>query len=263
MRVITEAELREEYKIRRFDSYQLPAGAKLTPAAAQFLSERRIKLAEVCTVVHAASGRAYSVPAEPKEGYVIQATGEVISTKPESLTHLRGKRLVPKNNPRIKFRGKLDSLQAYLILVILDAEQGGQLQLAGDLTQLLGYCRKIMSAEVREVPLEPLKFHGLNLEEIREYSHHPEKFYGIGHLLPQPTHGKLVGQLNFLRTQCRELEISAVEAFYEVGGERADILQALNRLSSLVYLMMLQLASGRYKIGPTEAGQQHNYLLQR
>jgi len=44
MRVVTEAELRDQYKQAEFTSYRLPAGTGLTPSAQQFLSERRIKV---------------------------------------------------------------------------------------------------------------------------------------------------------------------------------------------------------------------------
>ncbi|MGQ9557532.1 MAG: hypothetical protein ACUVTU_06225, partial [Desulfurispora sp.] len=44
MKVITELELRDRYRQAPFSSFELPAGARLTPAAAQFLHERKISL---------------------------------------------------------------------------------------------------------------------------------------------------------------------------------------------------------------------------
>jgi ethanolamine utilization cobalamin adenosyltransferase len=60
-----------------------------------------------------------------------------------------------------------------------------------------------------------------------------------------------MAQLNILRTQVRELELMAMDAFYVGEGkvEREDIIQALNRLSSLIYVLMVQLAAGKYHIG--------------
>lgn len=252
MRVITETELREQYKRAVFTSFRLPEGAGLTPAAKQFLGERRI------TVLQADNLTGEPAPQDNKSragggagDYLVLATGERILEKPESMTHLRGTTLVPKNHPRIKFRGKLDSLEALLIGVILETESHGYRELAGDLGQLLAYAGRIMSAEVKEEPLPPPGLRGMTAAEIRTHSHHPSKYYGIAHIFPQPGQGRLMAQLNILRTQCRELEVAAMDAFYGVadGEERPDILQALNRLSSLVYVMMLQLASGRYKVG--------------
>jgi len=46
----------------------------------------------------------------------------------------------------------------------------------------------------------------------------------------------------------RECEVAAVDAFYKEGKtERVDMLKALNRLSSILYLMMLKANNGDYK----------------
>jgi len=42
--------------------------------------------------------------------------GAVLSEKPEHMTHLYPTVLVMKNHPRIEFRGKLDALEAELLL---------------------------------------------------------------------------------------------------------------------------------------------------
>jgi len=57
-----------------------------------------------------------------------------------------------------------------------------------------------------------------------------------------------MAQLNLLRTEVRALELVAMDAFYgqPEGQDRSDIMESLNRLSSLVYVFMLQLASGKY-----------------
>lgn len=256
MRVITEGELREQYKQKEFQTFRLPAGVGLTPAARQFLSERRIKLLTGDSEAEGVSAGRDGQPSPGREaeaGYTVYSTGERLAEKPEHMTHIRGTALVRKNHPRIKFRGKLDSFEALLIVTIVEAGSQGYGELAADLGELLEFSRQIMSAEVREQPLPPLSFRGLSPEEIREHSHHPGKYYGVPHLFPQPVQGKLMAQLNFIRTQCRELELAALDAFYGDGEgdmvERPDILLALNRFSSLVYIMMLQMVSGRYKVG--------------
>lgn len=239
MRVITEIELRDQLKQAEFTSFRLPAGTRLTPSAQQFLSERRIP------ILTDSPGTAAS------EGYLVLTTGEKVTEKPEHLTHIKGNNLVPKNHPRIKFRGKLDSLEALLIGVIVEAEGQGYRELAKELGELLEYCRQIMSAEVKGEPLTPLSYRGLSPAEIREHSHYPQKFYDVAHILPQPGMGRLMARLNILRTQSRELELAAMDAFCGLpeGEERPDITQSLNRLSSLIYIMMLQLTAGRYKVG--------------
>ena len=44
MKFLTEADLREQYRAEPFTSYVLPAGARLTPGARQFLNDRGIRL---------------------------------------------------------------------------------------------------------------------------------------------------------------------------------------------------------------------------
>ena len=257
MKVVTEAELRDQYKQAEFTSYRLPAGTGLTPSAQQFLSERRIK---VLTDTPDGTDK----PDEPGQGlktgpavrdngaaYSVLETGQKLDEKPEYLTHIHGRTLVSKNHPRIKFRGKLDHLQALLISAIIDIEGFGYRELARDLGETLEYCRQIMSAEVTGAPLAALSFHGLSDSEIREHSHHPGRYYDVPHIFMQPGHGRILAQLNLLRTEVRELELAAMDAFHGQPEEmeRPDILQSLNRLSSLTYVFMLQLVSGSYKVG--------------
>ena len=60
--------------------------------------------------------------------------------------------------------------------------------------------------------------------------------------------GRVCAELNYLRTFIRETELSAVEAF-TVDGEmkRSDIVEALNRLSSCVYIIFCKVASENKK----------------
>ncbi len=46
MRIYTESELRDKYKREPFISFTLPKECRLTPAAAQFLSERKIEIVQ-------------------------------------------------------------------------------------------------------------------------------------------------------------------------------------------------------------------------
>lgn len=252
MRVITEIELRDQYKKDQFTSFNLPDGCRLTPAAAQFLSERRIP---VVTAGSSPGGKENShklaSKVEEKKRDQTYSINEFNNEKPEHMTHLKGSTLVLKNHPRIKFRGKMDTFEALLITTIIDVDAMGFQELARDLKEILEYVKQMLRAEVMEEPLEPINFHGWSLQEIRERSHYPKKYYGINHLLPDPGKGKLMAQINLIRAQVRELELMAIEAFCPSPDvvEREDILQALNRLSSVIYIMMIQLASGQYRPG--------------
>ncbi|ATW25320.1 cobalamin adenosyltransferase [Candidatus Formimonas warabiya] len=251
MRAITETELRDEYKKGEFTSYTLPEGCRLTPAAAQFLSERRISVHTVSAPAGGSKEPRKPLPeAGSQERAKTYSVGE-IKGKPEHMTHLNGTTLVYKNHPRIKFRGRLDTFEALLISAIVDIEGIGYQELGRDLREVLDYVRQILRAEVKEEPLTPISFHGWSAEEIRDRSHYPQKYFGVNHLLPNPGQGGLMARLNYLRTQVRELELAAMDAFSVTPEkvDREDIIQGLNRLSSLVYIMMVQLISGHYRVG--------------
>jgi ethanolamine utilization cobalamin adenosyltransferase len=60
--------------------------------------------------------------------------------------------------------------------------------------------------------------------------------------MPQASDGEVIALLNRLRCAVRETEVAAVSAFQDAGGtvSRVDILQSLNRMSSMLYLLMIQ-----------------------
>ena len=60
--------------------------------------------------------------------------------------------------------------------------------------------------------------------------------------MPEVTDGKSILQLNRARCAAREAEMAAVAAFSDREGNptRTDILRALNRTSSMLYLLMIQ-----------------------
>ena len=55
--------------------------------------------------------------------------------------------------------------------------------------------------------------------------------------------------MNKERTLVRQTELSAYAAFKDVDGNvtRGDIILALNRLSSLMWIMMIKLKAGQYE----------------
>ena len=248
MRVITEIELRELYKKQPFDSYVIESPNRLTPSAHQFLSERRIKILDANGQINLDDRNNNSRINEKAPAQ--EDMKPTVTTKPEECTHLRGKLLVYKNHRRIKFRGKLDSTQADVIEMVTEIQNTEPSAVVEDLMTILAYLRNMMRAEVVEEPLGMINFNGWNEQDIRERSHHPDKYFGVHHFTPDPSQGRLMAKLNRLRTQIRELEIVAVDAFLDEKEdhiERQDIVTALNRLSSLVYIMMCQYLSGFYK----------------
>ena len=153
------------------------------------------------------------------------------AAKPEDMTHLNGDTLVPKTHPRIIFRGKVDSLEAEMLLCQLKMPH-----LQSKIGDLLTLTRKLLSCEVLAEPLEEKPLWGMTAEEIRHRSHFPQTYYNQPHFMPEHTHGENVLYLNKLRTQIRETELAANQAL----PHRQDILKTLNRMSSLVYILMIE-----------------------
>ena len=159
--------------------------------------------------------------------------------KPEHMTHLDAQVLVPKTHPRIAFRGAIDMLEAELLLCqsIADALVYDWLQQALDMARVLIRC-DVLGESVPEMKLD-----GMSQEQLRSRSHTPQKYYSQSHFMPCGKDGKVLLQVNRARCAARQAELLAVQAFADRDGNptRPDILQALNRLSSFLYIIMIQL----------------------
>lgn len=202
--------------------FYLKKGDQLTSSARDFLSRERIQI----------------LPAEQAGRPCYQLLGGgFLEEKPEHMTHLNSEVLVPKDHPRILFRGKLDTLEAELILCQL-AEKA----LEQPVGQILALAREIIRCEVLEEALVPKPLCGLTEEEQRKRSHFPQDYYGQPHFMPQASDGMAIARLNRARTAAREAELAAVTAFTDRDGQihRPDILRALNRMSSMLYILMIQ-----------------------
>jgi ethanolamine utilization cobalamin adenosyltransferase len=83
---------------------------------------------------------------------------------------------------------------------------------------------------------------------MRERSHNPLKYYGFRHILVDYRMGELSIKLNILRAKARETELAAASAFKDSEGNitRNDIIEALNRLSSLFYILTLKYLSKNF-----------------
>lgn len=200
----------------------LGKGDQLTSGARDYLSRERIEI-------------------RPGDQAKIQRyrllSGGFLEEKPEHMTHLAGDILVPKDHPRILFRGKLDTFQAELLLA-------GQCPGAprAQLGEILALARRIIRCEVMDEPLVQEPLCGLTQEEIHRRSHFPQDYYAQPHFAPGMDDGAVLLWLNRARCAAREAELAAVTAFRDREGNptRLDILQAMNRMSSMLYLLMIE-----------------------
>lgn len=202
--------------------YYLGKGDQLTSTARDFLRRERIEILP-------------GSQARPERYRLL--SGGYAEEKPEHMTHLNGEVLVPKTHPRIRFRGKMDTLEAELILcqLVPGAPEGA-------LGEILDLSRKILRCDVLEEPLRQDTLCGLTQAEQRERSHMPQDYYGQPHFMPQASDGSVIAGLNRARCFARGAEVAAVEAFSDREGNllREDIPKALNRMSSMLYLLMIQ-----------------------
>ena len=194
----------------------------LTSEAKDYLTNQRIEV----------------LPAEQAkpEQYRLR-NGGFVTEKPEHMTHLQGDILVPKTHPRIRFRGAVDTLEAAILLC---QQQVPQMQ--KQLQQILELARRLIRCDVLDEPVGEYTLCSLTQQEQRNRSHFPQKYYGIPHFMPSAEDSRTVLELNRVRCVARQTELAAMEAFCDREGQptRPDILQALNRMSSMLYILMLQ-----------------------
>jgi ethanolamine utilization cobalamin adenosyltransferase len=252
MKVISESYLRDLFRKVVPETFKLEEGQILTPSASQLLGEKGVKVIRGDEEASASQPEAApkKTEAEGKTGpkYVSAIDGGLYETKPEHMTQLTGNRLVPKDHPRIVFRGRLDTCQGELLLLQAKAHDAGKKALVTDLSEILEWSRDIMRRDVLDTPVPEKPILGLSDAELRAHSHNPKKYYGIGHLLPTYDMGEMILGLNRLRALVREMEVSAVSALKEPFQlDKPDIVQALNRMSSALYIMMLKEKGGIYK----------------
>ncbi len=221
--LLTEKEVRENLRNRdgKRVFYQRK-GDQLSSSARDFLSRERIEI----------------LPAEqakPEQYRLLN--GGYLEEKPEQMTHLNAEILVPKTHPRILFRGKMDTLEAELLLCQVKAAH-----LISPVGEILDLARALIRCDVLEEPVQSGKLCGLTESEIRTRSHFPQDYYGQPHFMPDVADGAVLARLNRARCAAREAELAAVEAFSDREGNatRVDILRALNRMSSMLYILMIQ-----------------------
>jgi len=205
------------------------AGDQLTSGARDFLRRERIEI----------------LPAEQArpDQYVLE-NGAFLTEKPEHMTHLNGNVLVCKTHPRIAFRGKMDLLEADLLLCQLKVQEFSK-----ELGEILTFARNLLRCEVMGEQVLERKICGLTAQELRKRSHLPQDFYGQPHFMPTHTDGEEILLLNRARCVARQVELAAVAAFTDEKGNptRPDLLCMLNRISSMLYILMIRLKAKQPK----------------
>lgn len=211
---------------------------KLTPGARDWLAAHKIQ---------AVFPQGRDDPAAPAAAKYRTLFGASLNEKPEHMTHLKGNILVRKDHPRIAFRGMIDALEGEILL----AQQASKAYpaLVKELEEALALVRRLIRCDVLDEPVGELHLCGYDAGQLREYSHYPDKYLGQPHFLPAYTDGPALLAVNKVRTLVRQTELSAYAAFKDVEGNvtRGDIILALNRLSSLMWILMIKLKAGQYE----------------
>lgn len=205
--------------------FYLDSRDHLTPSARQWLQDDGVEI----------------LPASKAKptGYTT-LSGVSLTKKPEHMTHLHEAVLVEKDHPRIAFRGMVDALEAEILLC---AKAAGVSGLRQELEEILTFVRSLIRCDVLEEPVGEFTLCGMTPDELRQRSHLPQRYYGQPHFMPSVADSGTLLHLNRLRTLVRQTELAAYKAFRTADGDvtRPDIILAFNRLSSLVWIMMIRL----------------------
>ncbi len=196
--------------------FYLGTGYQLTSEARDWLNRERIEILPASK-------------AKPERWRLLG--GGYLEEKPEHMTHLYGDVLVEKTHPRIGFRGAIDTLEAEILLCGKAVPR-----LQPELGELLALARGMIRYEVMDAPIPEGRLLGLTEQQLREQSHRPQDFFGKPHFMPDFGDNEQVLHLNRLRCAVRNAERMAVAAV----PERQDILRAMNRMSSAVYILMIR-----------------------
>ena len=146
-----------------------------------------------------------------------------------------------KRDSRIQLRGKLDTLNAQMILIQTCSTNH---EYISDIEEVRQVIRKIQRCEaMNEVYADRLVLWGIDEEEIHTRSHNPIKYYGLGHILPDKDMKRESSELNLLRTLIREAELVSCIVF---DDDELRISHILNRLSSALYILMYKYLPENY-----------------
>ena len=158
----------------------------------------------------------------------------------ETQTCLYKEQTVRKDHPRIAFRGGLDTLLAQTVCCQLAIRRAGHSDVEKQLDVMAAVIRALLCAEYSGQSFDIESFDAVDWEGMHSASHHPMAHFGIPHPIMDAVLGEGVAVLNLLRTRIRDCERLAVTAF---DAGREDMVHALNRMSSFVYVLMCALCA--------------------
>lgn len=234
---ITENDLRSRRICENITEFTVEPDVYVSPGARAYLNERKIKL-----II-----KDKSIEVKDTKDTDDNTTCEENSKKSENMTQLRANILVSKNYPRISFRGKLDTLEAKILEIQVIANEEGYLLATADLQEALNYVRQILGSEVKEIPFEINTLIGYNNDELMEIDQNIKEYIGISPPVPDFRMGKFAIGLNSLRALVKETELLAMYVFSISGvQERTDLIEALNRLASCIYIIFCRVVAGKY-----------------
>ena len=255
MTIITESELRELWQHGRGQLPAFPPDTRFSDSARDFL---RAHQQNVQTAEHSHSQVDWDKPGTfpvvlSGPVPVCAECGQPLKKKPDHMTQMDAEHFASKTDSRLILRGRVDSLHAFVMLAAAKARGFQLTALATNLDTLAAYCREIMSAEYNLRPPASLTLLGKSEDELHEISHWPDCHLGIQHIVPGPEDHEILHWLNVLRTQSREVEVIALEAFghsqFHDHEDRQDfgarLSKALNRFSSAVYVLELYFKAGK------------------
>jgi propanediol utilization protein len=277
--VITEYELIANWHKHQEKMITLPQGSVITPAARDFLRAKRIEVQIEGEGLLDLTKNTYQTSKQTAAKVTVTARGNApentppndtkqVPLKPEHMTHLRGSELISKTDPIIAYRGQLDLFQCELVEAQLYFQQIGEAELVKQLEEIAEFSRRLMLCEVRNEPFTFTGLLGCGVQELREQSHHPKRYFGVEHSKLSYQFGPVVARLHCLRSRSREVELYANRAFEGKDGNcvRTDIVQALNRLSSAFYILTCKVrARGQQiedKVVPIGISNRHIHLCQ-
>lgn len=164
----------------------------------------------------------------------------------ENMTSLKNGEHVKKTDARIALRGMLDVLQSTTNYIQAEAYSENNIELAEKLEDVQRLLKVLMYAHVTNEPVaNGLTLFGYKLNELRELAHKSYNSFN----LPSPlySYGKIPALINLLRAHVREAELTCANAIEACSDNDKDthisILQALNRLSSGLYVLFAELIS--------------------
>lgn len=229
MHFLTEDDIRERCP-QPGSTLTLAANERLTPSAAEFATGMRISVVR---------GSSACAPAAPKPECAPAPCAAPASQNAccEAVTHLDASCVVPKSHPRIVLRGKLDTLLAYTVLAQTQFDPKNRLSpyLKECLADVADWVMQVLAAEVSGGVMNACGMGGMDVETLHAVSRDPKKYLSLDPFMPGVGMGGNAALLNWLRALVRETEVAAAQS----GLNRADIGNALNRLSSAVYVLVL------------------------